>query len=274
MAGGPRSHELATSGTLGHGSDMSATVSALYRHPVKGFTPEALTHARLTISRAFPGDRLYAVEVGPSGFDPDAPGHVSKMRFAVLARIAAVARIRTDWDEASGLFHAAKPGHHDIVVALDDPADRFRFEAWLTEALGEDATAPLRLLSGEGHRFMDDPSGHVSILNLNSVRDLEARVGQPVDPLRFRANVHVEGLPAWVELDWPNRILRLGPVRLRVVKSIVRCAATHVDPVTGAVDIDLVPELYRLYGHRFCGLYLSVLDNGPIAVGDPLEILP
>lgn len=253
---------------------MSATVSALYRHPVKGFTPEPLTQARLTPGHAFPGDRLYAVEVGPSGFDPDAPGHVSKMRFAVLARIAAVARIHTRWDEATSRFNAATPGHADIDVALNDPAERARFEAWLTDALGEDATAPLRLLSGEGHRFMDDPSGHVSILNLNSVRDLESRLGLPVDPLRFRANVHVEGLPPWAELDWPGQTLRLGAVRLGVGKSIVRCTATHVDPATGAVDIDLVPELHRLYGHRFCGLYLSVLDDGPIAVGDPLEILP
>lgn len=252
---------------------MSATVSALYRHPMKGFTPEPLDQAWLTADRAFPGDRLYAVEVGPSGFNPDAPGHVSKMRFAVLARIAAVARIRTRWDEATGRFHAATPGHPHIAVALDDSGDRARFEAWLTAVLGEEATAPLRLLYGDGHRFMDDPAGHVSILNLASVRDLETRLGRAVDPLRFRANVHVEGLPAWVELDWPDRILRLGPVRMRVVKSIVRCAATHVDPVTGAVDIDLVPELHRLYGHRFCGLYLSVLDGGPIAVGDPLEML-
>jgi len=253
---------------------MSATVSALYRHPVKGFTPEPLTRAHLTTDRAFPGDRLYAVEVGPSGFNLEAPGHVSKMRFAVLARIAVVARIRTRWEEAAGRFHASTPGHPDIDVILHDPHDRARFEVWLTAVLGEDATAPLRLLSGQGHRFMDDPSGHVSILNLASVRDLAARLGRPVDPLRFRANVYVEGLPAWVELDWPGRTLRLGAVRMRALKSIVRCAATHVDPATGAVDIDLVPELYRLYGHRFCGLYLSVLDDGPIAVGDPLEMLP
>ena len=35
---------------------------------------------------------------------------------------------------------------------------------------------PLRLLDGAGHRFMDSPGGAVSVLNLNSVRDLSDRL--------------------------------------------------------------------------------------------------
>lgn len=250
---------------------MPATVSALYRHPLKGFTPEPLDRAVLEAGRHFPGDRMYAVEVGPSGFDPDAPSHVSKMRFAVLARIADVARVRTRWDAATGRLSARMEGHGDLDVDLDDAADRTRLEAWLTQALGEAATAPLRLLSGGKHRFMDDPKGHVSIINLNSVRDLEARLGRPVDPLRFRANIHVEGWPAWVENDWSERSLRIGGAALSVVKPIVRCAATHVDPATGERDMDLVSALFETYGHRWCGLYLSVTEGGSAAIGDPVE---
>ncbi|WP_183214454.1 MOSC domain-containing protein [Brevundimonas variabilis] len=251
---------------------MSASVSALYRHPVKGFTPEPLDRVSLTAGRHFPGDRLYAVEVGPSGFDPDTPGHVSKMKFVVLARFAAVAKVRTRWDAATGLLSARREGRPDLDVDLDDPADRRRLEAWLSEALGDDVDAPLKVLSAKGHRFMDDPAGHVSILNLASVRDFEARLGRPVDPLRFRANIHVEGWPAWVENDWAGREIAVGGARLAVVKPIVRCGATHVDPATGERDIDLVPALFETYGHRWCGLYLSVMTDGPVAIGDPVEI--
>ena len=52
---------------------MTGHIAALYRHPVKGFTPERLSHAELTAGGPFPCDRLYAVENGPSGFDPAAP---------------------------------------------------------------------------------------------------------------------------------------------------------------------------------------------------------
>lgn len=214
---------------------------------------------------------MYAVEIGPSGFDPAKPTHISKMKFTVLARIAALAQVRTRWQEVTGVMTFRLDGRAGLDVDLDDPSDRVRLEAWLTDALGEAVTGPLRLLDGEGHRFMDDPSGHVSVLNLASVRDLEARIGRPIDPLRFRANVLVEGWPAWTENDWAGREMTLGDARARVVKPIVRCAATHVDPLTGERDIDLVNALFDQYGHRWCGLYLSVLTDGAVAVGDPVD---
>ena len=47
-----------------------------------------------------------------------------------------------------------------------------------------------------------------------------------------------------------------------------RCAATHVDPVTGQRDIDLVPALFEHYGRLTCGLYLQVTWGGTVTVGD------
>ena len=74
-------------------------VSSLWRHPVKGFTPESVTEALLTKDDFFPFDRLFALEVGYSGFDAAAPKTISKMKFSVLARFAAVARLRTRYNE-------------------------------------------------------------------------------------------------------------------------------------------------------------------------------
>jgi len=250
-----------------------ATVAALYRHPVKGFTPEPLGEAVLRAGEAFPGDRLRAIEIGPSGFDPAAPAHISKMRFTVLARLPEIARVNTRWDEATDTLSLTAPGAAELTVRLDDAEDVRRLETWLADLLGEEATAPLRLLDGAGHRFMDDPAGAVSVLNLASVRDLSDRLGVAVDPLRFRANVWVEGWPAWVENDWSARDIALGEARLGVVKPIVRCAATHVDPATGVRDIDLVAALHDLYGHRWCGLYISVHTGGVIRPGDRAELI-
>jgi len=250
-----------------------AAIAALYRHPVKGFTPEPLTQAMLIAGQAFPGDRVRAVEIGPSGFDPGAPAHISKMRFTVLARLPQIARVRTRWDEATDTLTLAAPDAPDLTVRLGRAEDDHRLEAWLTDVLGEEATAPLRLLDGAGHRFMDDPAGAVSVLNLASVRDLSERLGVDVDPLRFRANVWVEGWPAWVENDWTGCKLVLGDATLRVVKPIVRCVATHANPLTGRRDIDVVSALHDLYGHRWCGLYLSVEAGGAVRPGDRVELI-
>ena len=252
---------------------MTATIAALFRHPVKGFTPEPLSEARLETGGWFPDDRLYAVEHGPSGFDPQAPAHLSKMRFAVLARDAALARVRTRYDAATHTLAVEADGHSPVVVALDREDGRMAFTVWLTDFLGEDAAGPLKVLSAPGHRFMDSHRGYVSILNLASVRDLEARVGRPLDPRRFRANVWVEGWPAWIEMEGAGRELRLGAAGLEGLKPIVRCAATHVDPDTGQRDFDLVSALFTHYGHRDCGLYAAIRTGGTIAVGDAVEMI-
>ncbi|WP_271067793.1 MOSC N-terminal beta barrel domain-containing protein [Caulobacter sp. NIBR1757] len=252
---------------------MRARIDSLYRHPVKGFTPERLECAELTAGACFPHDRMFAVEDGPSGFDPAAPGHVSKMKFTVLAKIADVARARTAYDAATGVLSASAEGQPDFSGDLATAQGRDAFEAWLAALLGEAATGPLKVIEGPGaHRFMDHPLGHVSIISLASVRDLEARIGQPIDPLRFRANLYVEGWDAWAENDWAGRTLTLGGARATVFKPIVRCAATAVDPATAQRDIDIPAALFEHYAHVLCGIYIHVTDSGAIAVGDSLEI--
>jgi len=170
---------------------MSGQIAALYRYPVKGFTPERLGSADLQAGAFFPCDRLYAVEDGPSGFDPAAPAFVPKTRFTVLAKLAEVARARTAYDEASGVLSATADGRPPIQTRLTDDHGRTAFADWLAGLLGEAAVGPLKVVSGPGHRFTDHPEGHVSIINLESVRDLERSIGRPVDPLRFRANLYI-----------------------------------------------------------------------------------
>ena len=250
---------------------MVGSVQSIWRHPVKGFTPEALETAMLSAGACFPFDRLYAVEDGPSDFDPAAPRHISKQRFTVLAKIAAVARVRTRFDEATGVLEARFGGMAPIRACLQEPAGREAFAAWLTQALGEEAQGPLKVLPAPGaHRFMDDVQGFVSIINLASVRDLESRIGRPVDPRRFRANIYVEGWPAWSENEAAG--VRLGGAQATVVKPIVRCVATHVDPDSGERDMDIVRDLFETYGHRFCGVYVSVVQGGCIRPGDPATL--
>ncbi|MEO8927519.1 MAG: MOSC domain-containing protein [Caulobacteraceae bacterium] len=252
---------------------MSASIAALFRHPIKGFTPQVVDSARLEVGRAFPGDRLYAVEEGPCGFDPAAPAFIPKQRFAVLAKIAEVAKARTVYDEV-GVLIATAPGAADFEARLDDDAGKTAFAAWLTALLGDAAQGPLRVVDGAGHRFLDHPEGHVSIVNLASVRDLEARLGRPVDRLRFRANLYVEGWPAWAENDWTGREMVLGEARARVFQPITRCAAPGVDPLTAERDIDVTGALHRFYGHMLCGIYVQVTEAGTVARGNGAHIVP
>lgn len=243
-------------------------IAGIFRHPVKGFTPEPRDGVELAAGGAFPCDRIFAVERGPSGFDPAAPGFISKQKFAVLAALAEVAKARTCYDEANGLLSADAPGLPHFVGCLTDAAGCRDFVAWLTRLLPPDGKGPLQVVQAPGHHFLDHPKGHISVINLASVRDLANKLGRPVDPLRFRANFYVEGWPAWTELDGGEAAFSLGPVQAIMFKPIVRCVATHVDPVTAERDMDIVRALFDHYGHHHCGIYLHVTQPGRVALGD------
>jgi uncharacterized protein YcbX len=115
----------------------------------------------------------------------------------------------------------------------------------------------------------------VSIINLASVAALEDMIGHPVDPLRFRGNVYVRGWPAWSELGLVGCDVSIGgTARAKIVKRIVRCAATNVDPATGIRDLNIPHTLMQRLGHSDCGVYAEITAAGDVAPGDTIALLP
>jgi uncharacterized protein YcbX len=92
-----------------------------------------------------------------------------------------------------------------------------------------------------------------------------------VDPLRFRANVYIEGLAPWVEFSWLDKEISVGPTRLAVFKRIKRCDATNVDPTTAARDMAIPAILMRTWGHSDLGVYATVVEGGTVSVGSEVS---
>src|SRR5690348_7752411 len=122
---------------------MRGTVDSIYRHPVKGLTPEQMSSVQLEAGAYFPGDRDYAIEVGPSGFDPENPKHISKQRFTVLARFPSLARVKTRLDDATGTFHLGDAHGFGVETRLDTEEGRGAIERFLQAFLGEEAPGKL-----------------------------------------------------------------------------------------------------------------------------------
>jgi uncharacterized protein YcbX len=247
---------------------MTAKIKAIYRYPVKGLSPEPLTRAPLAAGETLLGDRLYAIENGPSGFDPAAPRHQPKQRYLMLMKNERLATLRSHYDDASHTLTIRYEGREAVRADLRTPAGRKAVEAFFTGFSAGDLRGPPKLLQAPGFSFSDVAKKVVSIINLASVAALEAVVGAPVDPLRFRANVYVAGWPAWHEFDLLGTEIALGGARAKVVKRIVRCAATNVDPLTGIRDLTIPVTLMQAFGHSDCGVYAEVVKAGEIAVGD------
>jgi hypothetical protein len=247
-----------------------ARIARLYRYPVKGLSAEPLPRVELTPGQTLPSDRRYAIENGPSGFDPEAPGWLSKIHYLMLMRNERLAGLRSHFDDRSHLLTIAE---RDKVVArgdLETAGGRAAIEAFFAANFVAELKGPPKILSGGGHSFSDVAKKVVSIINLGSLKAIEDMVGAAVDPVRFRANLYVEGWPAWRELELLDHTLVIGEVRLKVVKRIVRCAAVNVDPETAARDLDIPPTLMRRLGHADCGIYAEVITGGAIGVGDAI----
>jgi hypothetical protein len=252
---------------------MSAAVAALHRYPVKGLSPEPEAEASLEADGHFPGDRLFAVENGPSGFDPAAAEHLPKMRFLMLMHNARLAKLRTRYDDATGVLSILQGGVAAAAGDLQTPEGRAAVEAFLARFCADELRGPPRVLAGPpGFRFMDSRSGFLSLIDLASVAAIAGAAGRKaIDPLRFRANVHVEGLGPWGEFDLVGRRMRLGAAVVEITKRIDRCAATDVDPSLGVRDMRIVELLERSFGHHDCGVYARVVESGVVRTGDRLE---
>jgi uncharacterized protein YcbX len=125
-----------------------------------------------------------------------------------------------------------------------------------------------KIVHAPGHSFSDMAAKCVHVVSLASVRELERATGRKVDPLRFRANVYVDGLPPWTELDWMEKEIAIGPARLQAFARTKRCAAPDVDPDTGARDMAITAVLARTWGHQDFGIYAKVTAGALVSVGD------
>jgi uncharacterized protein len=253
-------------------STPPAQVASLYRYPVKGLSPEPLPSVALGVGQTLPADRRYAIENGPSGFDPAAPKWMVKAYFLMLMRDEWLAALHTHFDDESGILTIRRDGAIAARGNLETAEGRTAIERFIADNYAGSIKGPPKVLSSDGYSFSDIARKVVSIINLGSVQAIENMVGQPVHPLRFRANLYVRGWPAWHEFDLMDQTLAIGDVRLKVVKRIVRCAAVNVDPDTAARDLRIPQALAQRVGHSDCGVYAEVIAGGTIGVGDTIAV--
>jgi hypothetical protein len=249
-----------------------AQIASLYRYPVKGLSPEPLPNVALAVGQTLPADRRYAIENGPSGFDPADPKWMVKAYFLMLMRDQWLAALHSHFDDESGVLTIRRNGAVAARGNLETAEGRAAIERFFADSYAESIKGPPKILSSEGHSFSDIARKVVSIINLGSVQAIENIVGRPVHPLRFRANLYVEGWPAWHEFDLLDQTLAIGDVRLKVVKRITRCAAVNVDPDTAARDLSIPQALTQRLGHNECGVYAEVIAGGTIALGDTIAV--
>ena len=113
----------------------------------------------------------------------------------------------------------------------------------------------------------------VSLINLSSLRDFEARSGLKIDHERFRANIVIDGLPAMKELELAKKKIKIGSVVFDIFCNTPRCRATNFPYRSKVLDINLPQRLNQIYDHIDFGIYLKPLTAGQIFLNDRVSVL-
>ncbi|GMU39744.1 MAG: hypothetical protein AMXMBFR23_06100 [Chloroflexota bacterium] len=266
---------------------MAAHVAALYRYPVKSFTPERRPTLRVTERGRIEGDRLFGLLLGDAG-EPDRTvtdgDWWPKAAFVTLMTAPGIARLDLRYDDAARRLHVGHAGRTLVECGVDE-AGRAAFAAaleaylrTLDEApdLDRSGRTPLRVVGDAEDGHLQDRGAFVTMHGRGSLLALGEVLGDPsLDERRFRSNIAVDGLAPWEELDWRGRGVRIGAVTFTVARPVGRCIATHADPTAGVRNREVLTTLTRAFGHEQPNFGVLLQPDGPgeIHEGDPVTPL-
>lgn len=247
---------------------MSITLDQIWRHPIKGIGAERISGAFMAPDCALPLDRAYAViEAGADPLQGQWQPCRNFLRGAKAPQLMAITACCLD----NGTIRLSHPDLPDHI--FDPKGDHSNLIAWLGTIYPPERPAPMAVVAAPKSGMTDANFASISILNLASLRALEARADMSLDPRRFRGNLWLEGLAPWEELDLIGATLVIGEARLKIVEPITRCRATEANPDTGVRDVPTLQILQSGWDHSEFGVYAETTQAGHIAQGDKVEII-
>jgi uncharacterized protein YcbX len=259
-------------------------VVALYRYPVKGFTPEVCEALAVLDEGRIAGDRVLGMRFASS----PAPDHAwsSKYQFVALVNTPGLARLSVRFDHRALRLEIGFEGTLLANAALDEAGRRRIATAVADFVLKLDDNPlslhpdrlPLRVV-GDGitPRYQDNEAGQVSLHSRESLAEVAAATGHAgLSEHRFRSNIVVDGVAAWEEQSWIGKKIRIGSVAFDVVKPKVRCLATHANPETGERDVPLLATLMRVFAQEQPTFAVGMMTSGrggEVRVGDEVRVI-
>ncbi|UVL22807.1 MOSC domain-containing protein [Pseudomonas donghuensis] len=264
-------------------------LSALYRYPLKSARGEALQTSSLDLL-GLSGDRRWMLVERDNG------RFLTQRMYPQMSQLAAL-------HNADGSLTLQAPGYPALHVGVPEPdsdlrgvtiwRDTFRVPdagdaaaQWLSRFIDKD----VRLVHVPEQRTRYLPNGYglnsdrvafadgfpLLLIGQASLDDLVDKVGRPLEMLRFRPNLVVEGSAAFAEDGWKR--IRIGAVEFRVLKPCERCIMTTIDPQTGERSPDREPlATLRTYrqkeGDVLFGQNLVVDGAGVLEVGMAVTVL-
>ena len=257
------------------------TVDSLWRYPIKSMRGEELREALVGFSGVY-GDRLFAFRssASPKAFPYLTAREQSKLlHYRPRFRFPDKAARTINLAEAEGIAPGLTPvfaDAPDLMVDVEAPSgENFAIDdPTLSRTLREGVAGAPDLTLVRSDRAMTD-CRPVSLLSLQSVRQLGEEVGTSMDQRRFRANIYLNlsAASGFTENGFVGRSLRIGSkVVISIVERDPRCVMITLDPDTGESNPEILRQVAKAHNST-AGVYAAVLAEGMARKGDAVDLL-
>src|SRR6267142_342966 len=258
------------------------TVESLWRYPVKSMRGAEVSEVFMGFSGIY-GDRCYAFKSSAArkGF-PYLNANVQQRMLLYRPQFRHPERASKppNLTEAASIAPGVTPANGnaedmvlDIVtpsgeiVPVDSPA--------LIELLGEGISEKHQLELVRSDRALTD-CRPVSLISLQTVRQIESELGMSIDNRRFRANIYFnlasEGF-GFAEDNLVGRRLRIGSkATIMVLERDPRCKMISLDPDTGEHNPEVLRNVAQTH-ENLAGVYCAVLVEGLLKKADLIELI-
>ena len=255
---------------------MSCLIKSINYCPVKSVSFQSIEKSNIKKNLGMTNDRIFAfsrgIDSNKSKLLEKDPNQRKLNNFLTLKNSPALNKYNFFYkNEKLTLTYQEK---ELVTISPDNEEERLLLTNKLTE-LETSLIKPITLLKNKDFPFYDTSHSNkifnsMSLVNLKSVDDFQSKINQKVEFERFRANFYVEGIDAWEERNWIDKIIKINNVSFKVEKNIPRCVAINLKPKTDTT-INLLKSLKDQYNHFDMGIYLTALDDGDINVGDKVN---
>lgn len=256
------------------------TVESLWRYPVKSMAGDEVAEAFLGFAGVY-GDRCYAIHdaAGRAGFPYfNGPKQPQMLLYQPRFRHPELAAFPPNMTEAAAISPGvtyANAGPADLaldvvtptgeVIPIDDPA---LLPMLLGDVRGEHSLSLIR-----SDRALTD-CRPLSLISLQTIRQLGDELNLELDKLRFRGNIYADltANTGYGEDKFVGKKLRIGEqATIMVLEKDPRCKMISLDPATGEHNPEIFRHVAQTHGAD-AGIYCAVLVEGIVRTGDPIVL--
>ena len=261
---------------------MSATISSINYCPVKSVSFQTIEKSQIKKDVGIIGDRIFAfakdLDLEQAKLFEKSPDERKGKWNKVLTLKNSPALNKYNFIFKEEKLTLTLKDQEILSIDINQLSEREALSNKITE-LEHSLKQPIVLMKNNEFPFFDTSISNkvnfinsVSLLNIQSINDFQKKIDKNIETSIFRGNICVDNIEPWEEREWIGKVIKINNVSFKVEKNIPRCVAINLKPQTDDNSFNLLQSLKKTYNHFEMGIYLTVLDDGKINMGDTINI--